>query len=208
MIDFEIPDLMQEFQAAFQPMMASLDGLKEAINEIIPTCEDPEKRKQFEEILQSIQQQETEVLREVPALAAESEAGIRAGMAEFQAMSGQIDALDGRLKGLDAQMVEARKADEARRLAQATEPAQLSAAVNASAYLESLRRKNQGNQSNQSNQTNLPLLRDGTLLQSKLLGILQPKPDARTPPVRAIGNIWENWPTVPANAPEPNDSEP
>ena len=204
MIDFEIPDLMQEFQSAFQPMMASLEGLKEAINEIIPTCEDPEKRKQFEEILQSIQQQEVEVLREVPALAAESEAGIRAGMAELQTMSGQIDALDDRLKELDAQMVEARKDAEARRLAQATEPAQLSAATNSSAYLESLRRKNQGNQ---TNQTNLPLLRDGPLLQSKLLAILQPKPDARTPPVRAIGNIWENWPTIPANAPEPNDRQ-
>jgi hypothetical protein len=102
-------------------------------------------------------------------------------------------------------MVEARKAEEARRLAQATEPAQLSAAVNANAYLESLRLKNQDSQ---SNQTNLPLLRDGPLLQSKLLGILQPKPEVQASRPMAIGNIWENWPTAPANAPEPDNREP
>ena len=66
MSDFEIPSVMEEFQAAFQPMMASVDGLKEIISDIIPTCEDREKRQQFEEILQSIQQQQAEVLREIP----------------------------------------------------------------------------------------------------------------------------------------------
>ena len=53
-----------------------------------------------------------------------------------------------------------------------------------------------------------PLLQDGPLLQSKLLGILQPKPNVRTTRAKAIGNIWENWPTIPAKAPEPDDSEP
>ena len=52
-----------------------------------------------------------------------------------------------------------------------------------------------------------PLLQNGPLLQSKLLGILQPKPDVRTTRAKAIGNIWENWPAVQLNTPEPDDSE-
>ena len=187
MSDFEIPALMEEFQAAFQPMMASVAGLREMISEIIPICKDLEKRQQFEEILQSIQQQETEVLREVPALAAETEAGIRAGMAELQTMSGQIDALDGRLKELDAQMVEACKDAEARRLAQAAEPAQLSAAAKASAYLESLRAKQPAIQS-------AGPLKDGDLLVRQLLAICEPKAQPEPPRQRReLGNIWEYW---------------
>ena len=187
MSDFEIPALMEEFQAAFQPMMASVAGLREMISEIIPICKDLEKRQQFEESLQSIQQQETEVLREVPALAAETEAGIRAGMAELQTMSGQIDALDGRLKELDAQMVEACKDAEARRLAQAAEPAQLSAAAKASAYLESLRAKQPAIQS-------AGPLKDGDLLVRQLLAICEPKAQPEPPRQRrGLGNIWEYW---------------
>ena len=177
MSDFEIPALMEEFQAAFQPMMASVAGLREMISEIIPICKDLEKRQQFE----------TEVLREVPALAAETEAGIRAGMAELQTMSGQIDALDGRLKELDAQMVEACKDAEARRLAQAAEPAQLSAAAKASAYLESLRAKQPAIQS-------AGPLKDGDLLVRQLLAICEPKAQPEPPRQRReLGNIWEYW---------------
>ena len=187
MSDFEIPALMEDFQAAFQPMMAAVDGLKEMLSDIIPTCQDREKRQQFEEILQSIQQQQAEVLREVPALVAESEAGIRAGMAELQTMSGQIDALDGRLKELDAQMVEACKDAEARRLAQAAEPAQLSAAAKASAYLESLRAKQPAIQS-------AGPLKDGDLLVRQLLAICEPKAQPEPPRQRrGLGNIWEYW---------------
>ena len=181
MSDFEIPSVMEEFQAAFQPMMASVDGLKEIISEIIPTCQDREKRQQFEEILQSIQQQQAEVLREIPPLAAETESEIRAGMAELKRMSGQVDALDGRLKVLDAKLVETRKGVEARRLAAG--PAPLSAAAKARAHFSSLRAKLP------ASPAGLPL-KDGDLLVRQLLAICQP-PVAQA--AKGLGNIWENW---------------
>ena len=185
MSDFEMPALMEEFQAAFQPMMASVDGLKEMLSDIIPTCQDREKRQQFEEILQSIQQQQAEVLREIPPLAAETEAEIRAGMAELKSMSGQVDALDGRLKVLDAKLVETRKAIEARRLAAG--PAPISAAAKASAYLESLRAKQPAIQS-------AGPLKDGDLLVRQLLAICEPKAQPEPPRQRrGLGNIWEYW---------------
>ena len=181
MSDFEIPSVMEEFQAAFQPMMASVDGLKEIISDIIPTCEDREKRQQFEEILQSIQQQQAEVLREIPPLAAETEAGIRAGMAELKSMSGQADVLDGRLKELDTQLVEKRKAIAARRLAAG--PAPLSAAAKARAHFSSLRAKRP------ESPAGLPL-KDGDQLLEQLLFICQPE---AAQPAKVLGNIWENW---------------
>ena len=181
MSDFEIPALMEEFQAAFQPVMASVDGLKEMLGEIIPTCQDREKRQQFEEILQSIQQQQAEVLREIPPLAAETESEIRAGMAELKRMSGQVDALDGRLKVLDAKLVETRKGVEARRLAAG--PAPLSAAAKARAHFSSLRAKLP------ASPAGLPL-KDGDLLVRQLLAICQP-PVAQA--AKGLGNIWENW---------------
>ena len=181
MSDFEIPALMEEFQAAFQPVMASVDGMKEMLGEIIPTCQDREKRQQFEEILQSIQQQQAEVLREIPPLAAETESEIRAGMAELKRMSGQVDALDGRLKVLDAKLVETRKGVEARRLAAG--PAPLSAAAKARAHFSSLRAKLP------ASPAGLPL-KDGDLLVRQLLAICQP-PVAQA--AKGLGNIWENW---------------
>ncbi|MCY2939172.1 MAG: hypothetical protein NTV55_12545 [Planctomycetota bacterium] len=181
MSDFEIPALMEEFQAAFQPVMASVDGMKEMLGEIIPTCQDREKRQQFEEIFQSIQQQQAEVLREIPPLAAETEAEIRAGMAELKSMSGQVDALDGRLKVLDAKLVETRKGVEARRLAAG--PAPLSAAAKARAHFSSLRAKLP------ASPAGLPL-KDGDLLVRQLLAICQPK---AAQPAKGLGNIWENW---------------
>jgi hypothetical protein len=48
-----------------------------------------------------------------------------------------------------------------------------------------------------------PMLQDGPLLQSKLLGILQPKPDVRTTRAKAIGNIWEDWPKNQAESADP-----
>jgi len=179
--DFEIPALMEEFQAAFQPMMAAVDGLKEMLSDIIPTCQDREKRQQFEEILQSIQQQQAEVLREIPPLAAETEAEIRAGMAELKSMSGQADVLDGRLKELDAKLVETRKAIEARRLAAG--PAPISAAAKARAHFSSLRAKRP------AIPAGMPL-KDGNLLVRQLLAICQP---AVAQPAKGLGNIWENW---------------
>ena len=181
MSDFEIPSVMEEFQAAFQPMMASVDGLKEIISDIIPTCEDREKRQQFEEILQSIQQQQAEVLREIPPLAAETEAEIRAGMAELKSMSGQVDALNGRLKVLDAKLVETRKGVEARRLAAG--PAPLSAAAKARAHFSSLRAKRP------ESPAGLPL-KDGDQLLEQLLFICQPE---AAQPAKVLGNIWEHW---------------
>ena len=181
MSDFEIPSVMEEFQAAFQPMMASVDGLKEIISDIIPTCEDREKRQQFEEILQSIQQQQAEVLREVPPMVAEAEAEIRANMAKLKSMSGQADVLDGRLKELDTQLVEKRKAIAARWLAAG--PAPLSAAAKARAHFSSLRAKLP------ASPAGLPL-KDGDLLVRQLLAICQP-PVAQA--AKGLGNIWENW---------------
>ena len=181
MSDFEIPALMEEFQAAFQPMMASVDGLKEIISDIIPTCEDREKRQQFEEILQSIQQQQAEVLREVPPMVAEAEAEIRANMAKLKSMSGQADVLDGRLKELDTQLVEKRKAIAARRLAAG--PAPLSAAAKARAHFSSLRAKRP------ESPAGLPL-KDGDQLLEQLLFICQPE---AAQPAKVLGNIWEHW---------------
>ena len=181
MSDFEIPSVMEEFQAAFQPMMASVDGLKEIISDIIPTCEDREKRQQFEEILQSIQQQQAEVLREVPPMVAEAEAEIRANMAKLKSMSGQADVLDGRLKELDTQLVENRKAIAARRLAAG--PAPLSAAAKARAHFSSLRAKRP------ESPAGLPL-KDGDQLLEQLLFICQPE---AAQPAKVLGNIWEHW---------------
>ncbi len=181
MSDFEIPSVMEEFQAAFQPMMASVDGLKEIISDIIPTCEDREKRQQFEEILQSIQQQQAEVLREVPPMVAEAEAEIRANMAKLKSMSGQADVLDGRLKELDTQLVEKRKAIAARRLAAG--PAPLSAAAKARAHFSSLRAKRP------ESPAGLPL-KDGDQLLEQLLFICQPE---AAQPAKVLGNIWEHW---------------
>ena len=181
MSDFEIPSVMEEVQAAFQPMMASVDGLKEIISDIIPTCEDREKRQQFEEILQSIQQQQAEVLREVPPMVAEAEAEIRANMAKLKSMSGQADVLDGRLKELDTQLVEKRKAIAARRLAAG--PAPLSAAAKARAHFSSLRAKRP------ESPAGLPL-KDGDQLLEQLLLICQPE---AAQPAKVLGNIWEHW---------------
>ena len=181
MSDFEIPSVMEEFQAAFQPMMASVDGLKEIISDIIPTCEEREKRQQFEEILQSIQQQQAEVLREVPPMVAEAEAEIRANMAKLKSMSGQADVLDGRLKELDTQLVEKRKAIAARRLAAG--PAPLSAAAKARAHFSSLRAKRP------ESPAGLPL-KDGDQLLEQLLFICQPE---AAQPAKVLGNIWEHW---------------
>ena len=55
------------------------------------------------------------------------------------------------------------------------------------------------------NQSPKPVLKDGTVLQHQLLDLLHPKPGTHTVRTKAIGNIWENWPSGQTETNKPSE---
>jgi len=186
MAELVIPNITDAFNKKFSAMMDAVEHAKKGLGFAISTCQKPEKRRLFEELLSLINIQQSEIKRVIPPMVAENELAIRAGVKQLYSIKAQAENIVERIEELKKQADEARRQHEAREAERASQPAEPTATDLAHEYLKGL---NGGGPAQ-----NLPL-NEGKILVEHLLG-LGAKPEAPTPSApkpKRLGNIWENW---------------
>lgn len=194
--------LMSVAQKGFSDFLESTSQLQELLAQEITLIADPESKKALEEYLG--------LMRTTQARLQETYSGEVETMVQgFSDVLNSLSAVEQKKGGLIADLEGLqRKAGESLQQAVSTlaerarTPKPPSPADLARQRLAAMARRH-----GVEGQPNgiLPSLRDGTLLQQKLLGILQPKPDPQVARAKAIGNIWENWPSAAAAELESED---
>ena len=195
--------LQDSFQNGFQDFLSStkqLDGILSKAQQVESNPQMREALGQFLEIFRSVQ---GDLERELPGGVEEMIGDLRQGQKDMTAHLAKAGDLVVKLEEIEARASQAIEDGKARLAEAARVPKPPSPADLARQRLAAMARRHGA----EDHTAHAPLLQNGPLLQSKLLGILLPKPDVRTTRAKAIGNIWENWPAVQLNTPEPDDSE-
>jgi len=197
-------DILSLVQQSFADFFESTNQLQELFAQEVANATDPAKKEALGEYLGLMRTTQAELQQVYPGEVEGMVQGLKDAEKSFAALEQKKNSLISDLESLQLKSKAAIQQAEATRAELARTPKPPSPADLARQRLAAMARRHGAEEQT----AHAPLLQDGPLLQSKLLGILQPKPDVRTTRAKAIGNIWENWPTIPAKAPEPDDSEP
>ena len=183
--------LQDSFQKGFQDFLSSgkqLDGILAKAQQTESNPQTREALGQFLEMLRSVQ---GELERELPGGVEEMIAELRQGQQDMAAHMAKAGELVGQLEAIEARAQQAIEDGKARLTEAARTPKPPKPADLAAQRLAEMARRHGAN----GNQSPKPVLKDGTVLQHQLLDLLHPKPDTPTVRTKAIGNIWENWPS-------------
>jgi len=196
-------DILPLVQQSFADFFESTNQLQELFAQEIANATDPAKKEALGEYLGLMRTTQAELQQVYPGEVEGMVQGLKDAEKSFAALEQKKNSLFSDLESLQLKSKAAIQQAEATRAELAITPKPPRPANLARQRLAAMARRHGA----EDQTAHAPLLQDGPLLQSKLLGILQPKPDVRTTRTKAIGNIWENWPAIPAKAPEPDDSE-
>ncbi len=124
MAELVIPNITDAFNKKFSAMMDAVEHAKKGLGFAISTCQKPEKRRLFEELLSLINIQQSEIKRVIPPMVAENELAIRAGVKQLYSIKAQAENIGERIEELKKQADEARRQHEAREAERASQPAE------------------------------------------------------------------------------------
>jgi len=197
-------ELLSLAQKGLGDFLESTSQLQEIFAQEIVKITDPDRKKALEEYLGLMRVTQARLQETFPG---EVQAMLQ-GFSDLQNSFSDIEMKKGQLlddlEGLQRKATASLQEAETKRAEMAKAPKPTSPAILAQQRLAAMAaRHGAGGQTGHS-----PQLQDGPLLQNKLLGMLLPKSDPQVTRAKAIGNIWENWPTAPVNPPESEHGEP
>jgi hypothetical protein len=196
--------LQDSFQKGFQDFLSSTKQLDGILSKAQQMESNPQTREALSQFLEMFRGVQGDLERDLHGGVEEMVQDLRRGQKDIDAHLAKAGELVVKLEEIERRASQAIEDGKARMAEAARMPKPPTPAELARQRLAAMAQRHGAD----GPSGHSPLLQDGPLLQSKLLGILQPKPDVRTTRAKAIGNIWENWPTGPANAPEPDNREP
>ena len=196
--------LLESFQGGFQDFLSSTKQLEGILSNALQEESSPENQEAIGQFLELFRKTQNEFEKELPGGVEQVVSDFRQGEENLKAHMAEANRLSGKLDDFQVRVEKMLQQAESTRAERALAPKPPSPADLARQRLAAMARRH-----GVEKQPNgiLPALRDGALLQQKLLGILQPKPDPQVARAKAIGNIWDNWPAAAVTEPAEPESE-
>jgi hypothetical protein len=193
------PDFQSLVQQGFVDFLESTTQLQELLAQEVAKATDPAKKETLGQFLGLMRTTQAELQQVYPGEVEAMVQGLQDAEKSFSALEQKKDRLLVDLENLQSKSRTVIQQAEATRAKSARSPKPPAPVDEARQRLAAMVRRH----GSAGPSGHAPMLQDGPLLQSKLLGILQPKPDFQAVRAKAIGNIWEDWPKNQAESPDP-----
>ena len=191
--------LQDSFQKGFTDFLSSTKQLDGILAKAQQAETNPEKREALNQFLEMFRGVQGDLEKELPGGVEGMVQDLRQGQKDLAAHTGKAGELITKLEEIELRASRAMEEGKAR-LAEAERlPKEPTAADLARQRLGRMAIRHGAS----GELANRPMLKAGGQLQHQLLNLLQPKPDPQVVRAKAIGNIWENWPTDQADSIDP-----